>query len=82
MYEIIFSDLALNQFSKLDKETRNRIGSAIERIKIRPHSFVKKLYNSDYYRLRVDDYRIIMDIEDTALIIYLIKIGKRSEVYK
>ncbi|PJC44473.1 cytotoxic translational repressor of toxin-antitoxin stability system [Candidatus Pacearchaeota archaeon CG_4_9_14_0_2_um_filter_39_13] len=82
MYEIIFTNEAKEQLARLEKEARNRIASALERIKIRPHNFVKRLYNSGYYRARVDDYRIILDIKDTQLIIYIIEIGHRSKIYK
>ena len=82
MYELILSEEAKSQLSNLDKHTRERIGSALERIKIRPHDFVKMLYNNKYYRARVDNFRIILDINDTQLIIYVIEIGRRDEIYK
>ena len=77
MYEIFFSDEAKKKLAQLNVGIRERIGSAIERIKIKPHKFVKRLYNSKYYRLRVDDYRVILDIQDFQLIIYVIEIGRR-----
>ncbi len=82
MYEIILADEAKKKLSKLDEKTRTKIGYAFERIKIRPYKFVKRLYNSKYYRLRVDDYRIILDILNTQLIIYVIEIGHRRDIYK
>ena len=82
MYEIILSDEAKKELAQLNPGTRERIGAALERIKIRPHKFVKRLYNSKYYRLRVDNYRIILDIQDTQLIIYVIELGLRDRIYK
>ena len=82
MYELILTDEAKKQLAKLGPETRGRIGSALERIKIRPYKFVKRLYNSKYYRLRVDDYRIILDVKDVQLIIYVIEMGIRAKIYK
>ncbi len=82
MYEIFLSEEAKNQLKKLDKNVQDRIGSALERIKIRPHKFVKKLYNSQYYRARVDNYRILLDIRDTQLMIYVIYVGSRDKIYK
>jgi len=82
MYEIIFTEQAKKQLTALDPAVRQRIGSAIERIKIRPHSFIKRLYNSKYYRLRVDNYRLILDIHDNQLIVYIIEIGHRDHIYK
>lgn len=82
MYEIFLSDEARKQLIKLDSFARERIGAALERIKIRPHDFVKRMYDSKYYRARVDNYRIILDIKETQLIIYVIDVDTRDKVYK
>lgn len=81
MYEIILSDNAKKELSKLSQEIKNRIGSVLERIRIRPHYFVKRLVGSKYFRLRVGDYRIIIDIQQDKLIILVIEIGHRKNIY-
>jgi len=82
MYEIILSDKAKRQLQKLSKEIRDRIGSAIERIKIRPEAYVKRLVGVPYYSLRVGDYRVILNIQQNKLIIFVIEIGHRKNIYK
>jgi mRNA interferase RelE/StbE len=82
MYEILLTNEAKMQLAKLDKSIKEKIVTALERIKFRPHKFAKKLYNSKYYRLRVDNYRIILDIKDNQLIIYVIELGLREKIYK
>lgn len=82
MYEIILSDKAKLQLEKLPSDIKDRIGSVIERIRIRPYSFVKRLVGSPYYRLRVGDYRIILDIKQDKLIIFVIELGHRRNIYK
>lgn len=82
MYEIILSDTAKNQLSRLSQDIKNRIGQVLERIRIRPHYFVKRLVGSPYYRLRVGDYRVIIDIKDDKLIIFVIELGHRKNIYK
>lgn len=82
MYVIIFSDQALKQLKKLDKETARRIISTIERCRINPHSHVMKLVASPYTRLRVGDYRVIIDIKDKELIIMVIGVGHRRNAYQ
>lgn len=81
MYEIIVSDKAKEQLSKLSQEMKCRIGSVLERIRIRPHHFLKRLVGSPYFRLRVGDYRVILDIKDDKLIIYVIELGHRKNIY-
>ena len=81
MYEIIVSDKAKEQLSKLPQEIRNRIGTVLERIRIRPFHFVKRVVGSPYYRLRVSDYRVILDIRQDKLIIFVIELGHRKNIY-
>ena len=82
MYEIEFSKTAEKQLYKLDNEIQLRIISALERIRIRPYSYVKRLVSSLYFRLRVGDYRVILDIRDDKLMIFVIELGHRKSVYK
>jgi mRNA interferase RelE/StbE len=42
---------------------------------------VKKLVNSPYYRLRVGDYRIILDVQENRLRILFLKVGPRDSIY-
>jgi mRNA interferase RelE/StbE len=41
-----------------------------------------KLSGMEYYRIRHGDYRIIYEIEDSRLIIVVIKVGHRREIYR
>jgi mRNA interferase RelE/StbE len=82
MYSIEFSKNAEEQLLKLPKEIQFRIIDVLERIKIRPHHFVKRLSGENYFRLRVGKYRIILDIINDRLIIYVIEMGLRSNIYK
>jgi len=81
-YEIIFTDTSRKQFKKFEKDIQERIIKAIERIRIRPEAHIKKLVGDPGYRLRVGEYRIILDIEKEKLIILVIKIGHRKNIYK
>jgi mRNA interferase RelE/StbE len=81
-YKIIFSDFAEKQLDKLSNEIQKRIISTLKRCMIRPYPHVKKLVGSKYFRLRVGDYRVILDIIDNELIIHVIELGHRKKIYK
>ncbi len=81
MYEVIFTDKAKRQFLKLEKHIQERIGAVIERIKIRPEHFVEKIIGEPEYKLRVGDYRLILDIDKNNLVILVLKIGHRRSIY-
>ncbi len=82
MYNILFSLSAKKQLQKLDKKTQKHIIAVLERIRIRPERFVRKLIGDPGYRLRVGDYRVIMDIDKGNLLILVIKIGHRRSIYR
>ena len=81
-YEIIFTDTSRKQFKKLEKNVQERIITALERIRIRPEAYVRKLVGDPGYRLRVGEYRVIIDIYKDKLIILVIKIGHRKNIYE
>lgn len=82
MYELIYSQEALKHFKKLERTTQLRIISALERIRIRPYPYLKKLVGNPYFRLRVGDHRVIVDIKENKLLILVVEIGHRKDVYK
>jgi len=82
LYEIIFSQKAKKQLFKLEKIIQERIISALERIRIRPEAYITKLVGDPGYKLRVGDYRVIMDIDKGKLLILVIKIGHRRNIYE
>lgn len=82
MYEIIIDDKALKKISKFSKDIQQRIFRALDRIRIRPEAHVTKLVGEHGYKLRVGDYRIILDMEKKKLLILVITVGHRKNIYK
>lgn len=83
-YEVKFSKGAKKQFRKLPLDVQQRIQTKINDLAIEPRpNGVKKLQGDDNsYRLRVGDYRVIYEVVDNVLIVTVIKIGHRSDIYK
>ena len=81
MYDLFFTEESKKFLKKLNKVDRQRIVSTIERCKLRPHSHVKKLVSSPYFRLRVGDYRVILDIRKKQILIVVVTIGHRKNIY-
>ncbi len=80
-YEIVWSDEATKDFSKLQKPMQKRIANRLEFIANDPFLFVKHLMGVSVYSLRIGDYRLILSIERKKLIILVMKIRHRSKVY-
>jgi len=81
-YDLIYTDKVRKQLKKLDKSTQERVIYTLERCRIRPHTRVKKLIGSPYFRLRAGELRIIVDIKDNKLHIMVLEIDHRRKVYK
>ncbi len=82
MYTLVYSGEFLKQLGKLEKKTQKRVLSTLERLVIRPYPKVKKLVGCPYFRLRVGDYRVILDIVEDKLMIYVLEAGHRRNIYK
>lgn len=82
MYSLVYSQKFIRQLKKLDKSLQERVISTLERIRIRPYSSIKKLSGTPYSRLRVGNYRIILNVKNNELIIHVIEVGPRKKIYK
>ncbi|MBI2583771.1 MAG: type II toxin-antitoxin system RelE/ParE family toxin [Candidatus Aenigmarchaeota archaeon] len=82
MYEIVFSNKSERQLKKLEGDVQERIISALERIRIRPEEYIIKLVGDPGFKLRVGDYRVIVDIDRSVMRIHVLKIGHRKSIYK
>lgn len=82
MYKFIFSSKYDKKFAKLNKENQLRLNKTLERIKFRPFEFIKKLAGIPLYSLRIGNYRIILDVREKELIILVLDVGHRRNIYK
>ncbi len=75
---------AVKELKKLDKKQIIKIINAVELLSDNPTANnCKKLIGSEHiYRIRIGDYRIIYSIESNLLLIEIIKIGHRKDIYK
>ncbi|WP_169763140.1 type II toxin-antitoxin system RelE family toxin [Mobiluncus mulieris] len=82
MYSVIFTSAAARQIRKMDAAVRSRILKEIENLSGNPRpAGVKKLVGEPAWRIRVGDYRIIYEIEDSRLTVTVIRAAHRREVY-
>jgi mRNA interferase RelE/StbE len=83
MYQITFRSSAVKELRKLPADHRKGVSSAIDSLAHEPRpKGVKKMAGVHAWRLRVGVYRVVYSIEDKRLIIEVIRIGHRREVYR
>jgi len=81
-YSLIFDDKALDFLASLEKGLRERIYSKLEDSKENPRHFFTRLAGRDDYKLRIGDYRVVADINETEKRIEVTLIDHRKRVYK
>ena len=80
-YEILFDKPAQKFILKQTQAQRIRLLTAINKLPNEGDRKTMKGYPG-YYRLRVGDYRVIYTVEDKRLIVRVVNIGNRGDIYK
>ncbi len=79
-YNIKLTKKAEKFIKKQDKDTQKRIIKAVIEL---PEGDIKKLKGmNEIYRLRVGDFRVLFEKNDKELIIVVIDVGNRGQIYK
>lgn len=84
MYRVELRPAALRDLRKLDANVRRRLATAIDLLARTPRPpGVEKLQGQESrYRVRVGEYRIIYQIEDRVLLVLVVRVGHRREIYR
>ncbi len=71
------------QFRKFQPQLQDRIAAKILQLANhpRPHGS-KKLRNTEYYRIRIGDYRVLYSINDNIRTVKILDIGHRRDIYR
>ena len=83
-HTIEFSRRAERDFRNLPKSVQLKLAPKIDSLanEPRPRGVKKLTGEEELYRIRVGDYRVIYQVQDKALLVLVIKIADRKEVYK
>ena len=83
-YRIEFKPSAAKEFSQLPKNIQKRITAKVNTLadNPRPRGVEKLEGRENRYRIRVGDYRVIYEIHDEVLLVLVVRIGHRREVYR
>lgn len=83
-YRVKISPAAARQLRKLDVSARQRIDGVIALLaeNPRPPSGRRLVGGEGAWRVRTGDYRVIYDIDDGVLVVLVIAVGHRREIYR
>jgi mRNA interferase RelE/StbE len=83
-YTLEFRPAAVRQLRKLPKDAQRRLRAATESLRQqpRPPGAGKLAGTDDLWRIRVGDFRIVYTIADEAVVITVVRVANRREVYR
>jgi mRNA interferase RelE/StbE len=85
-YKVEFVRSAEKEFLQLPKKIRDRFEEALKLLAISPFSEllkIKKLKGTeDVFRIRIGEYRMIYQVKQETLVVLVIKVGHRREIYR
>lgn len=79
MTEILLSERARDRLADLEPESQDRIKNALR--EITPERDLARLSSEDVFKLRVGDYRVIVDWDRTDDTVYVLTLGHRRNIY-
>ncbi|KAM3092675.1 type II toxin-antitoxin system RelE family toxin [Phormidesmis sp. 146-35] len=82
-YQVELSPSARRQLKKLPSDIQAEVLQALTDLAADPRPMgIAKMSGDDAYRIRVGKYRVVYEIYDEVLIVIVVKIGHRREVYR
>ncbi|MCL5881270.1 MAG: type II toxin-antitoxin system RelE/ParE family toxin [Candidatus Thermoplasmatota archaeon] len=80
-YEIKWTETTVQFLEKMEKDNTKRILEKMKFVSKDPFHYIKRLKGVPLYSLRTGKYRIIMSIERKKLVILVVDVGNRKNVY-
>ena len=80
-FKVFLQSKAAKELQKIEKQIRTRIIESAKQLHENPDKFGKPLKQSDYWSLRVGDYRVIYEMDQNKKQVIILFIGHRSKIY-
>jgi mRNA interferase RelE/StbE len=83
-YRIEIKRTARKALLALPHDVQRRLSESIDALASDPHgTSTRKLTGSDtLYRVRIGDYRVVYEVQDDRLLIHVVKVGHRRDIYR
>ncbi|HJU14434.1 MAG TPA: type II toxin-antitoxin system RelE/ParE family toxin, partial [Candidatus Nitrosotalea sp.] len=72
----------LRKISRLNKDIAQQIVTKLDEISNNPYLFTEKLSGLNLRKLRVGNYRVILYLEGQKMVIFIVQVGPRSNIYE
>jgi mRNA interferase RelE/StbE len=80
-FAVLLHPKAVKELEKIEHQTRTRITERLKELRNDPVTIGKALKHSDFWSLRIGDYRVIYEIERAKKQVIILFVGHRKKVY-
>lgn len=81
-WQVLWSEKSVKQLKKIDKKNARKIRDSVLEISDNPYQKVTRLTDSPFFRLRIGNYRVILDLQQNKVIVFVIQVDHRRKIYK
>lgn len=81
-WQVVWSEKSVKQLEKIDKKDAQRIYDRVIDCADDPFRTAVRLAGSPFFRLRVGNYRVILDVQQGKLIVFVVEVDLRKRIYK
>ena len=81
-YTVVLTDTAQRDLDRLDRSVARRIVARLAELQDDPLRKLGRLVNSPYYRLRVGDWRVIVEVDHHQVRVLVIKVAHLRSIYR
>ncbi|MDO8685963.1 MAG: type II toxin-antitoxin system RelE/ParE family toxin [Clostridiales bacterium] len=86
MYKIVFTKEAAKYYKKCDEKAKRLLNESFKKLKENPHydANIKRLHGelSGLFRYRAGSLRVVYSISENEVIVIIVAIGSRGDIYK
>ena len=83
-YQVIIQPSAAKAIRKLDRDTQAKVVRLLEALAAepRPVGVTKMAGDDNLWRVRIGDYRVVYEVHDRKLIVLIVRVANRKDVYR
>lgn len=81
-WQVVWSEKSVKQLEKIDKKDTQRIYDRVIDCADDPFRTAVRLVGSPFFRLRVGNYRVILDLQQNKLLVFVVEVDLRKRIYK
>lgn len=81
-WQVVWSEKSVKQLEKIDKKDAQRIYGCVLNCADDPFRVANRLIGSPFFRLRVGNYRVILDLQQGKLLVFVVEVDLRKKIYK